>query len=245
MKIADFDRWAREVMDFSLTDRSINGLQVGSLNQPLRRIAFALDACAQSFSLAQEADMLFVHHGLFWGASAVDDHHAMYPRIKQLVASNLALYAVHIPLDVAPHFGNNHALAQKIGLESLQPFAGVGVIGDLPNPRASQSIAQEMFAPYPYTLWNHHNQALQRIAIISGGGANARWIQEAIDQGANGYITGEVNHAIYHYTAEMQLNLIAGGHYWSEYIGLMRFAEEVRKVFPNLEIDIYDIPTGC
>ncbi|NIZ40884.1 Nif3-like dinuclear metal center hexameric protein [Entomospira entomophila] len=245
MTIYDFDQWIRGIMDFSIPDKSLNGLQVGQLSKPIKHIAFALDACQASFSLAQKADLLFVHHGLFWGETRIDDQLAMYPRIQSLVDHDLALYAVHLPLDMASGIGNNSALAQKAGLLNLEPFAKIGLIGDLPSPISTQDLAYKVFHPYPHDIWPHHSDAITRLAIVSGGGARESFVQEAINRGANGYLTGELNHQIYHYTSELYLSVIAGGHYWSEFIGLQHFASVVAKQFPDLTISIYDLPTGC
>lgn len=246
MTIHDFDIWVQSIMDFSIKDASLNGLQVGLSNKPLKRIAFALDACAQSFTLAKDADLLFVHHGLFWGsAKPVNEELHMYQRVRQLIQYDLALYAVHLPLDAATDCGNNASLAQIAQLTDIEPFASIGLIGNVPVPIYTNDLASKIFDPYPHQTWNHHNKPLKRIAILSGGGAKDFLVQEAVRLNADGYITGEINHQIYHYTSELQLNVIAGGHYWSEYIGLINFAEKVRSTFPTLEIEIYDIPTGC
>jgi dinuclear metal center YbgI/SA1388 family protein len=198
VKISDFDDWIRTKMDFSLSDRAYNGLQVGSLHKPLRRIAFALDACTHAFSLAKEADLLFVHHGLFWGNSPITDDINMYQRVHQLMHEDLALYAVHLPLDAAPQLGNNAALAAAVDLVDLEPFAKIGLIGNLRQPLLIDDIAQKVFKAYPTQIWSHHNNKITRLAVLSGGGASAPYVQEAIDKGANGYLTGEINHQIYH-----------------------------------------------
>lgn len=169
----------------------------------------------------------------------------MYERMQSLLSYDLALYAVHLPLDMARDIGNNSALAMKAGLINLEPFADIGLIGDLPYPISTQELAHTVFHPYPHDIWPHHSNQITRLAIMSGGGAREHFVQEAVNRGANAYLTGELNHQIYHYTSEISLNVIAGGHYWSEFIGLQHFAAVVGKQFPDLTISIYDLPTGC
>ena len=75
MTLSEFDLWSRSFLqiDELLTiDDSLNGVQVGRSAKPLTKVAFAVDACAASIGRAAEAgaDLLFVHHGLFWGSAA-------------------------------------------------------------------------------------------------------------------------------------------------------------------------------
>ena len=107
-------------------DPSLNGIQVENSNpsgKEIKKVAFAVDACQETIqrATAAGADVLFVHHGFFWGqCQTITGTH--YNRIRQLLDSDMALYACHIPLDANPLVGNNYGLAQRLGLESLEPF---------------------------------------------------------------------------------------------------------------------------
>src|SRR5690606_35866262 len=73
IQLSDFDRWVRSILDFRTyagIDSAINGLQVARKNREISRVAFAVDASMETFRRAVQAraDLLFVHHGLFWGA---------------------------------------------------------------------------------------------------------------------------------------------------------------------------------
>ena len=121
MNIAEFDGWARELLGierFRSIDDSLNGLQVGRSDGPVERIAFAVDACAETIRRAKDsgAQALFVHHGLFWG-KPVPLVGAMRARVAELLSADLALYACHLPLDAHPELGNNAVLA---GLEAAR-----------------------------------------------------------------------------------------------------------------------------
>ena len=125
MNLKELDSYFRGFLDIdglSGTDISINGVQVEKTGD-INCIAFAVDACMETFRRAKEAgaQMLFVHHGLFWGhEQSVTGSH--YQRLKFLIENNIALYAAHLPLDVHPELGNNVSLARAAGLEDLKPF---------------------------------------------------------------------------------------------------------------------------
>ena len=80
-------------------DGAVNGLQVEN-DGFVRRIAAAVDGTAATVRLArdQEADLLLVHHGLFWGPSHPWTG-KRYALMRLLLESNLAVYSSHLPLD--------------------------------------------------------------------------------------------------------------------------------------------------
>src|SRR5687768_4741854 len=115
---------------------AVNGLQVEN-NGTVSKIAATVDASAATISKAIElrADLLIVHHGLFWGASHPWTG-KRYQLLKLLLENNLAVYSSHLPLDAHPKIGNNALLAQAIGLRELKPFfiekgQAIGVQGKL------------------------------------------------------------------------------------------------------------------
>src|SRR5947209_4694776 len=102
---------------------AFNGLQVEGRAE-IRKVATAVDACAFTIeaAVADGADLMIVHHGLFWGAKAPLTG-AYYKRISTLIKNDLALYSCHTPLDAHPEVGNNHVLARKMGLKPGGLFA--------------------------------------------------------------------------------------------------------------------------
>ncbi|MEI6876323.1 MAG: Nif3-like dinuclear metal center hexameric protein, partial [Spirochaetota bacterium] len=111
MKLSDFDAWARTLLDIDSlagVDDSLNGVQVGRSDGDIERVAFAVDASFETIRRAAElgAQLLFVHHGLFWG-KPLRVEGFLRDRIKLLLDSDIALYACHLPLDRHPEVGNN------------------------------------------------------------------------------------------------------------------------------------------
>src|SRR6267378_5725274 len=96
-------------------DGAVNGLQVEN-SGAVTRIAAAVDASLATVKLAvaAKADLLIVHHGLFWSPSHPWTG-KKYELLQRLIESNLAVYSSHLPLDAHPKLGNNALLCAALG----------------------------------------------------------------------------------------------------------------------------------
>ena len=238
-----------EIEGFALTDSSLNGIQVDNDGSCFRKIVFAVDAVMETFeqAAALNAGMLFVHHGLFWGVpSRVTGN--LRRRIKFLLEHNICLYAVHLPLDQHPKLGHNACLAQLLGLENVEPFGlyhgrKIGYKGTFAEPVTIDEAAKKIsfMGRPPAGIFPFGKRDCLSAAVVSGGAAeNAR---EAVEEGADLFITGESSHQVYHDCLEGKLNMIAAGHYNSEVWGLQAV---MRHCIAELGIDaeFIDVPTG-
>lgn len=252
MLLRDLDAYFRELMPFDSIDRidvSLNGIQVDRSNQDVSVVAFAVDACLQSFRAAAErgADLLVVHHGLFWGAPlAIRNSH--YDRVKFLLDKDMALYAAHLPLDADPDVGNNAGLADLINLEDRQPFGmykgtAIGLKGRLPSPKSVDELLELMrIRPEgALSVLRFGPDEVSTVGIISGGGTND--VSQAIGEGLDLFVTGDAKHSVYHLALEEGINLVCGGHYYTEVFGVQRLAKRVKKDL-GLETFFVDAPTG-
>lgn len=252
MTIKDFDSWIRTFLnldEMSGKDYSLNGLQVGDEKREIRKIAFAVDGVKATFDQAarEKADLIFVHHGLLWGReqplTGVHFH-----RIDSLIKNDLALYAVHLPLDMNGDLGNNVALASELGLENVEPFGDfrgkkIGWKGTLPTPATTEAIALRLFGQWTpdVKVLDFGPELVSSVAIISGGAADE--IGQAITQGIDLYITGEPKHSTYHVCKEGGINALFGGHYRTETAGVLGVKKKVEEEL-GLETVYIDIPTG-
>ncbi|WP_394699415.1 Nif3-like dinuclear metal center hexameric protein [uncultured Sphaerochaeta sp.] len=235
-----------DLASFNSIDPSSNGLVVGGSDKTVKRIAFAVDACLKTFSLASEAgsDLLIVHHGLFWGAP-IPVTKAHYTRIKTLLDNNLDLYAAHLPLDGHPEVGNNVVMARLLGLDDIQPFAPykgklLGFKGISPVPLDPASIAKTLGFSNPVIL-PFGNKEIRTIGIVSGGASDD--VYAALDEGLDCFITGECEHQVYNDCLENKITLIAGGHYLSEVFGVQALSVHLQERF-GVETVFLDNPTG-
>lgn len=233
-------------------DPSLNGIQVEN-SQPegkeIRKVAFAVDACQETISRAAAvgADLLFVHHGFFWGqCQTITGAH--YQRIRQLLEKDMALYACHIPLDANELVGNNYGLARRLELQDLRPFGEwhgmtIGVGGTFPAPATLDSLVQRLFpgGERPLHLLPFGKKEISTVAIVSGGAA--RELSQAIEQGYDAFVTGEIGHEQYHQAMEAGINVVAGGHYQTETVGVSLVMEKLARE-TGIDIVFIQVPTG-
>ncbi|MDR3200611.1 MAG: Nif3-like dinuclear metal center hexameric protein [Spirochaetales bacterium] len=253
MHIREIDAYYRSFLridDLARTDSSLNGIQLAPDTKDVRKIAFAVDACLDSFRLAADwgADMIFVHHGLFWGRDLrVTGVH--YERLKFLIQNNLALYAAHLPLDMHPEVGNNAGIAAALGLRDTAPFGfykgnAIGIQGRFAAPVPREEAAKRLFgtcAATPATLLPFGKAEVQSVGVISGGAAHE--VDQAIELGLDLYITGDSAHEVYHSCQEAGINVLFAGHYQTETWGVRLTAEKTRAD-TGLETRFFDVPTG-
>lgn len=252
MKIADFDAWAREKLLFPETDpidASLNGLQVGREDQELTKVLFAVDACMDTFKQAERenAQLVFVHHGLFWGP-ALPLTGVLGERVRFLMNNDISLYACHLPLDKHASLGNNARMAKIMQLDSIEPFGDykgrkIGFKGMFPRPQSLESIVERLFGSWTTGIHalRFGKKDISSAAMISGGGT--RDVSQAIAEGMDLYITGDSSHEIYHQCREAGINVLFAGHYLTEVFGV-KAVEEIVRTELGLETVFADIPTG-
>ena len=249
---AELDTFFRGILDiegFVSGDDSLNGIQVDNDGSAVKKIVFGVDAAMETFeqAAAAGAGLLFDHHGLFWGASARLTG-GLRRRIKFLLDNNICLYAVHLPLDQHPKFGNNAVLAQLLGLENIEAFGGyhgkkIGFKGTFPVPVTIEEAVKKisfMNRP-PAGVFPFGKKDCNSACIMSGGAAGS--VKDAIDEGLDLFVTGESSHSVYHECLEGKINMIAGGHYSTETWGVQAV---MRHCIAELGIDceFADVPTG-
>lgn len=252
MLIKDFARWADEklsVKEFRAIDDSLNGLQIGDEEGEVKKIAFAVDACLESILRAREAgaQMLFVHHGLFWGKPEALTGR-MYRRIRACFDGGLALYGCHLPLDAHPELGNNIGLARLAGLKDIEPFGiykgrSIGFKGRL-EPAISLDDFVARILPGgddPFFVYPFGKKLNTHVAIVSGGAPFDSF--QAIEDGMDLFLTGESSHSIYRHVEEAGLNVVSAGHYATEIHGVKAVSGLVAEEL-GLETVFLDLPTG-
>ncbi len=107
----------------SIKDASVNGLQVRSRKAgEIRMVGFAVDGCLSTFEKAKElgVELLVVHHGIAWRPQK--DRDLEKGRAAWLRKNNMALYAVHLPLDLHEEYGNNMQLCRLLGVQDPKKF---------------------------------------------------------------------------------------------------------------------------
>ncbi len=229
-QLADELLRCRETPDYA---PALNGLQVDNTS-PVARIAAAVDCSQRTIQGAIDggANLLVVHHGLFWGGlqTLTGAHLA---RVRALLEHDIALYAAHLPLDAHETMGNSFLLARSLGLEPAGGFARYqaifcGVQGAADLSTAALVVACDRFARA------HGGQAVAspfitgrrtlRWGVVTGAGINAETMREAVDLGLDTIITGEGPHWSAVDAQEKGLVIVYAGHYATETLGVQALA---------------------
>jgi dinuclear metal center YbgI/SA1388 family protein len=215
------------------------------------RVAFAVDASLAAFEGARAggAQMLVVHHGLFWGEPLmVTGIHRR--RLEVLLDGGVSLYASHLPLDFHEQVGNNATLARWLDLGDVAGFGdykghAAGVAGHLPSPCTLDEFAvriERVLGEPVIQVWPFGAEIVERVGIISGGAGSL--LDQAAGAGVDVYLTGELSHTVYHQARELGLNVVYGGHYATETAGLKALAGHLSGRF-EMETLFLDLPTGA
>lgn len=231
---------------------ALNGVQVEHRG-PVRRIAAAVDCSHRTITAAasQGANLLLVHHGLFWGGlRPIVGAHAT--RIRALLDADMALYSAHLPLDAHDTFGNSRLLAAALGLTPTGGFARhehihCGVRGEADLDTAALLATVEAWA----MPWGHHTVAspipvghrTRRWAICSGSGAQVDTLKEAYATGVDTLIVGEGPHWTAVEAEEYGLVIVYAGHYATETLGVRALAAHLSSTF-GVPWDFVHAPTG-
>lgn len=230
-------------------DTSQNGLQVEGPEE-VNKVAFAVDASLAAFEQAVEAgaQLLVVHHGLFWDQPLrlVGPH---YRRVRALIEGNCGLYAAHLPLDAHPEVGNNAELARLLGLEEHQPFGRyhgvqIGIAGVLEPPLEIAALIGRLVHALerpPVRVLAHGPEKAHRVGCVSGFAISM--IDQVEEAGLDTYITGETSHSFFHQAAERGLNVLFAGHYATETLGVKALSRHVQERW-DLQVAFLDLPTG-
>lgn len=233
--------------DISDEPNALNGLQIdASGDREIASVALSVDATEAVVDEAIDfgADLLLVHHGLFWGG-----HRPLtgtYGRkLRKCFAAGLSVYAAHLPLDIHPTLGNNAGLVKALGLTPSGPFGchrgvdiGLAVTCDL-TPEAL--LERCTAAIGPVRCFGRGPAHIQRLAIVTGGGGSC--LKQAIEQGFDALLTGESAHHTALDAEEAGLHLLLGGHYRTETFGVRALGALIGEHF-GLTARFVDHDTG-
>jgi dinuclear metal center YbgI/SA1388 family protein len=225
-----------------------NGLQVpGRPN--VTRIATGVSASVELFELAHahQADLLLVHHGIFWGAGPLVLDAALKRRVQILFDADISLASFHLPLDAHPEIGNNALIARALGGVELEPFAihhdePIGCLAHFSDPGLSANDlvhrVAELTSREPL-VFDCGPQRIRKLAIVTGAGSD--YFAEAISAGADAFLTGEPTERIMAQAREAEVHFIAAGHYATETFGIQRLGEHLASKF-SLDHVFLDVP---
>jgi dinuclear metal center YbgI/SA1388 family protein len=218
------------------------GLQVVG-SPEVSKIACGVSASRELFERAGEvgAQLLIVHHGLFWDKDARVVDHTMRGRLEALFRADVTLLAYHLALDAHREVGNNALLAKELGVEPKERFTDWGYGGPLAAPAQISefsTLAQEKL-DRPPLVFSYGPEQIERVAILTGGAA--RYVGEAAAQGYDCFVTGEADEPTKHAAKEAGIHFVAGGHYATETLGVRALAAKLADEL-GIEWIFIDLP---
>jgi dinuclear metal center YbgI/SA1388 family protein len=190
---------------------------------------------------AAGAQLVLVHHGLFWRNEPLLVDRRLKGRLEALFASNLTLAAYHLALDAHPEVGNNALLAGLLGAEHEGEFAGIGVGARFAEPVTVEELAQRLEQATGRTplVFAEGPERIERVAVVTGGGGTR--LIDAAHEAYDALVTGEPEEPALHTARELGIHFLAGGHYATETFGVKalaaRLADEFSVDWEFLDVD--------
>ena len=227
------------------------GLQVHGC-EVVANVITAVSASRALFERAadQQANMVLVHHGLFWNSDSRAIDQLLRERLRILFDHDISLVSYHLALDGHPALGNNARIIEALGFKrDNDGFAHtadrpIGWFGSSPNPISATQLAQRvthLIGPLHANYANGPDE-IRRIAVCSGGGP--RYIREATAMGCDAFITGDLFEPAEMWSRELDVHLLAAGHYATEVFGVKALAELLNQA-RDCSAEFGDLPTNA
>jgi dinuclear metal center YbgI/SA1388 family protein len=214
-------------------DYSPNGLQVPG-PEDVTTVATGVTASVELFerAAAEEAQLVLVHHGLFWRGMPQHVDRSMYRRLRPLFLNDIALAAYHLPLDAHPEVGNNALIARALGADEVERFGDIGFTARFAGEgiEATELVArvEEVTQRAPLHL-AHGPARVRAIGIVSGGAAS--YLADSIAAGHDAFLTGEPAERVLALSREAGIHFLAAGHYATETFGVKALGDRLSERF--------------
>lgn len=231
-------------------DSSLNGLQFESNQSEISCIACAVDAgeLVIDQAVALGAQLLIVHHGLFWGQSERLTA-ALGRKINKLSKAGCSLYASHLPLDAHSELGNAAGLGRFIGCTEIQPFfqyqgCMIGARARFAKAIHINELAQKLKVltePAIPLVIAAGKVEISTLGLVTGSGSFA--IRQCQEAGLDLLLSGEPKHEVFHLAHELKTSAIFAGHYATETFGVKALGAHLEQRFGIKKLFI-DLPSG-
>ena len=206
-----------------------SGLQVGDRNADIHAALLTVDVTESvvNEAIAMGCDLIVSHHPLlFHGLKHLTGATPQERCVEKAIHHHIAIYSSHTSMDSWLN-GVSGRMAEKIGIadyrilqpSAANPSAGLGVIGVLPQSMNFTALLQRVADAFTtdgiglrYVPTDH--MQVQTIALCGGAGADL--MEDAIEQGADVFISADFK---YHelQTAQHRIGIIDLDHWVSEH----------------------------
>ena len=218
-----------------ISDSSKNGLQVKGKKE-IKKVGFAVDGCLTTFEKAKRkrVDLLIVHHGIKWKPPKYKEVNEN--RENFLKKNRIALYGAHLPLDLNNKYGNNIQLCNILDLIKIKKFGKyhgfkIGYKGEFKKLMTINGIANILNRGLKTKclICSFGKDLIKSIGIVSGGGAVA--IEDAVKEGLDCFLVGDIRLSDYNRAKDFKLNMIVAGHYATETVGVKALMGLIKEKF--------------
>jgi len=243
-------------------DYCVNGLVVEGKVE-IRKIIFGVSYNAPFLDAAIEAgaDAVMVHHGIFrkglFSVRGIEKE-----KIKKLLAHDISLLGIHLPMDAHPEYGHNALLLNSAGCRQAEPLKW-GHFGINDNNRHLEDILKSLHDYIHPDDFNFIDSGSDRIfnqeqkygfivipngpvipeKVFMASGGSTDLYEDAIALGADTFICGEIKEHIPAISLETGTNFINLGHYYSEKPGVIELMNLIDNEF-DVETQFIEIPNS-
>jgi dinuclear metal center YbgI/SA1388 family protein len=241
-RLADIVAFADELLEVErFPEYGRPGLQVVGADEVTKLVA-GVSSTRELFERARDdgAQLVLVHHGLFWRNEPLLVDRRLKGRLEALFAANASLLAYHLALDAHPEIGNNALLAHRLDATRESDFAEIGAGARLSEPVDIAELTRrlaEATGRHPLVFAEGPKQ-IERIAVMTGGGGTL--LIQAAHEGYDALVTGEPEEPALHTARELGIHFLAGGHYATETFGVRALAERLANHF-SLDAEFVDV----
>ena len=227
-------RFADELLDVRrFSDFGPQGLQVVGADE-VRKLVCGVSSSRELFerAAAAGAQMVLVHHGMFWRNEPPWIDRRQRGRLEALFGADLSLLAYHLALDAHPEVGNSAVLARELGVAVEAPFGDVGQGGRLAEPSALEPLVAritEVAGGREPLVYPHGPDLVERVAISTG--AAAPELIRAAHEGYDLFLTGEPGEPSLNTARELGIHFVAAGHDATERLGVQALAARIAERF--------------
>lgn len=230
-------------------DSSNNGLQIAN-NGTVTHVITGVDASLRLLKEATTcgADCVVCHHGLSWGDSLKRVTGLNHRLISFALEHNIAVYAVHLPLDAHPRYGNNARLCKTLGLSKMKKaftYHGemIGFTAAYENAISFSTFCDHVrIGVNPdIRVLDFGQKTIKTVGVVSGGASDM--IDQAADIGVDVFLTGEPSLQGYNLAENLSQNVVFAGHYATETFGVQALARLIRQRF-RIRTEFVDFRIG-
>ncbi|MCW3022546.1 MAG: Nif3-like dinuclear metal center hexameric protein [Conexibacter sp.] len=220
-------------------DYGPNGLQVPT-NAEVQTVVTGVSANGALIAraLEEEADLVLVHHGLFWRGEPLEITPLKHRRLAPFFAHGMGLAAYHLPLDAHPEHGNNALIAAGLRAETVGRFGeqggrAIGVhvrfAGDgLTIDELTERVGALMGGRAPLVIAGGPER-IRTLGIVSGAATDD--VHGAIDLGLDAFLTGEPAERAFSIAHDAGIHFLAAGHHATETFGVRRLGDLLEREF--------------